>query len=127
MTTNLSGHLFERDAELARVVDALEAPAAVLVVTGEPGVGKTRLIQEALGSAAVGDRRILLGGAQRLYGPSPLAPVLEALVRTPLAGVGPLPAVCGALRALLPEIADRLPAAAEPLADAEAERERVLV
>jgi adenylate cyclase len=46
-----SGLVIGREAELARVAAYLESPSGVLAVTGEPGLGKSRLIDAARADA----------------------------------------------------------------------------
>ncbi len=115
-----------RGSEVALLVGAATAPPAVAVVEGEAGIGKTRLVSEVLSDPALGGRRVLSGHCHRLREPFPLGPLIEAL-----AGLSPDPPtmslspVAGALRAFLPELADGLPPAPEPLGDPTAERHRV--
>src|SRR5262249_15470911 len=82
----------------------------VLLVAGEPGIGKTRLLQEAAARAAGTGWCVLQGGCSRRGGQEPYAPVLGALewyirghdpihLRTTLQG-------CAWLVRLLPELAD---------------------
>jgi DNA-binding NarL/FixJ family response regulator len=98
----------------------------VVSVEGEAGVGKTRLVGEALRTTEASERRILVGRCHPIRESFPLGPVVEAVrgLGRDLAGImlGP---VAGAVRGLLPELADRLPAAPEPLDDRLAERHRV--
>jgi tetratricopeptide (TPR) repeat protein/transcriptional regulator with XRE-family HTH domain len=51
----------------------------VLLFAGEPGVGKTRLLQEAERRAGEAGWVVLMGGCQRRTGQTPYAPVLGAL------------------------------------------------
>nr|BFE37196.1 LuxR family transcriptional regulator [Actinomadura rugatobispora] len=109
--------LVERDGDLAAVVAALARPPAFVVVEGEPGAGKTRLVREALAdpSAARGQR--LFGRAWPAPEQCTLAPVFEALAsaRPPHAGrLGPL---TGVLRPVLPHLAGVLPPEPPPLGD----------
>src|SRR5438094_555019 len=53
----------------------------VLLLAGEPGIGKTRLLRAALPRAAGQGLRVLEGGCQRLGGHEPYAPLLGALQR----------------------------------------------
>ena len=53
----------------------------VLLFAGEPGIGKTRLLQAAIPPAVAAGWRVLDGGCQRRGGPEPYAPLLEALQR----------------------------------------------
>jgi DNA-binding CsgD family transcriptional regulator len=76
--------LVGRDAEMARLRAAIERaaagePAAVLVA-GEAGIGKTRLVTELLGQAAALRAVALAGGCLDVAeGVLPYAPVVEAL------------------------------------------------
>jgi DNA-binding CsgD family transcriptional regulator len=117
--------LVGRARELRALVDAATHPPSVAMVEGEAGIGKTRLIREALGHPAVRGRRVLLGGCRPLREPFPYGPVFDLLRH--LAGGLPtaLSPVCGALRAYLPELADRLPPAPELLSDLRAGRHRL--
>ncbi|MFB6891447.1 AAA family ATPase [Kitasatospora sp. NPDC056327] len=115
-----------RAAELARLTAALSRPPAVVLVEGEAGSGKSRLVAEALRAAsdrAAGDaapptgappgRAVLVGRCHPLRAPEPFGPVVDAL-RDAAALLPPptaLPPSTGALRRVLPDLADRLPAA----------------
>ncbi len=100
--------LIGRERERARLRAALESAAAgsggLLLLSGEAGVGKTRLAEEALGD---GGARLLRGAATPAG--SPYGPVVGALreylrsVPDGLDGCGPLRAQ---LAALLPELGD---------------------
>ena len=118
--------LVARDRELAQVREAASSPPALIVVEGEAGIGKSRLVREAFGAGGPGDRRALSGACHRLRDPFLLGPIVEALrcvaSESPPRGLSPL---AGALRPLLPELADILPAKLEPIGDARAERHRV--
>lgn len=102
--------LVGRARELA-AVDAMlagEAPP-VLLLTGEPGIGKTRVLREAVDRARQHGYAVLEGGCRR-GGQDAFAPVAEALAQaiasrararlaTELEG-------CGWLARLLPELAE---------------------
>lgn len=120
------GRLVERDTELAAVVDALAHPPAIVVVEGEPGVGKTRLVREALAARELSGRQMLEGEAHPVRDPYPLGPLVGALLNARLPPPRRLNPVTGALRALLPERADDLPAAPEPPHDRLSERHRTV-
>ncbi len=51
----------------------------VLLLAGEPGIGKSRLLAEAAGRAQQSGWQVLRGGCQRRGGQEPYAPLLEAL------------------------------------------------
>jgi DNA-binding CsgD family transcriptional regulator/tetratricopeptide (TPR) repeat protein len=106
---------------------ALEAavrPPAVVVVESEAGVGKSRLVEELLRCPELGGRNHYVGHSQQLSEPFPLAPLVDALRKAEpvTADLGP---VAGALRPLLPELAEHLPPPLEPLGDELAERHRL--
>lgn len=118
--------LVGRDGELRRAVGAVTAAPALVVVAGEAGIGKTRLVGELTAAAARAGRRVLAGRCHSLREPFPLGPVIEAV-----RGLGDrlgeldLSPVAGALRPFLPELAHALPPPPEPLGDRAAERHRV--
>jgi ATP/maltotriose-dependent transcriptional regulator MalT len=92
---------------------AANGDPAVVLVGGEAGVGKTRLIAEVTARCATNGMRVLYGGCVPVgEGALPYAPIVEAL-RTLLAEVG-----AGAVRELVgpswPEVARLLPALGEP-------------
>ncbi|MGW1177010.1 ATP-binding protein [Kitasatospora sp. NPDC002543] len=100
-----------RRPELDRLTEAMLHPPAVVLVEGEAGIGKSRLVAEAAAGAAAAGRRVLTGFCHPLREPLAFGPVVDAL-----RGVGPflppadrIPASAGALRPLLPDLADRLP------------------
>jgi DNA-binding CsgD family transcriptional regulator len=117
-----------REAELEQILSAVAYPPAVVLVEGEAGIGKTRLVTAVAARAELTDRLLLVGGCARIREPFPLGPVIEALrgTREQLSVSAPrLSPVTGALRPLLPEVADLLPVAPEPLNDRIGERHRV--
>ncbi len=73
-----------RDADLdalAALVDrAATGSGSCVIVTGEAGVGKTRLVTEAAARARAGGHPILLGRASPTDRESPLRPLAEALL-----------------------------------------------
>lgn len=106
--------------------EALALGPALVLIEGEAGVGKSRLIREFLAIDEVQARRPMWGSAQPLEDPFPLGPVIEALRSTEtLRFRGDLSDVCGVLAAILPELKGHLPPPPEPLGDASAERHRV--
>jgi DNA-binding CsgD family transcriptional regulator len=73
-----------RADELTRLEEALRSAGdgngTAVVVGGEAGVGKTRLIEELIARAGAEGAHVLLGGCVELGGDGlPLAPVVEAL------------------------------------------------
>jgi DNA-binding CsgD family transcriptional regulator len=115
-----------REEEAAALEDALTGPSAVVLVEGEAGIGKTRLLQEVLGRRSVRRRTILLSTCPPLRQPCTLGPVVDALrqVTGSVRGLR-LTALAGALRPLFPEWVADLPPAPEPLDDATAARHRL--
>jgi len=115
-----------RDRELQLLHDAATSTPAIVLVEGEEGIGKSRLVREALGNPALAHRRVLVGRCQRLREPFLLAPIVEAFqdlrTKLPRLLLGP---VGGALRSLLPELAPMLPEDHAPRGDYTAERHRV--
>src|SRR5205085_5325831 len=102
--------LVGRTYELALLEQHLSGQGQpALLLAGQPGIGKTRLLHAALPRAASQGLRVLEGGCQRRGGHEPYAPLLGALrrhirhaspaqQRTELAG-------CAWLVRLLPELA----------------------
>ncbi|MWA06811.1 AAA family ATPase [Actinomadura sp. LD22] len=121
----MSPVLVGRAAELAVLEDALAAAPGAVLLGGEAGLGKTRLIREFAASVAAGGRaRVLLGGCLELGSDGlPFAPfttVLRGLVRD--IGIDGVAALVprgdtGSLARLLPEFG-------EPESDAASGEER---
>lgn len=118
--------LIGRERELGLLLEAVAEPPASVMVTGEAGIGKSKLVGTLLAERRIAGRRVLLGRCHRLRDPFPLGPVIEALrgVGDALGG-GSLSPVVGALAPFLPELGCCLPEAPEPLADPRAQRHRV--
>jgi DNA-binding CsgD family transcriptional regulator len=118
--------LVERDGDLALLTAALARPPAVAVVEGEPGIGKTSLVREAIAAPALAGRQQLLGSACPTLTSCPLGPVIEALAtanRSPVRRLSPL---TGVLRTVLPDLADILPPEPPQLADPQLVRHRLV-
>ncbi len=115
-----------RDVEFAQVVSALRESGSVVLVEGEAGVGKSRLVQEFLRSSAVSPETVMFGVCPPFRDPFTLGPIVAAL-RASCPGVKglALDGLAGALRPLFPEWQDDLPPLPEPLEDAKAERHRL--
>lgn len=107
------GRLIGREHELAEMIAAWRRAAAgaggTLLVSGEPGIGKTRLVRELRARAAVAGGRVLAGECYA-DGGMPYAPVAPLLAES--AGDLDLPAaVMADLATLAPALAQRYPAA----------------
>ncbi|MFJ5864844.1 ATP-binding protein [Streptomyces parvus] len=126
-SSSAPGLLVGRSALLDGVSPELDRRPAVAVITGEAGAGKSRFVQELLRRTTTPDAATLVARCQEADTPLPFAPLVGALNRF---RSGPIPAdlppVTGALHALLPDLADRLPPAPAPLGDPRAEHHRVL-
>src|SRR3989442_9962646 len=106
-----------RQRELALVMNRYEATthgqAHVVLLAGDPGIGKTRLLEEIARRTAQDGATILRGGASEAEGMPPYLPFVEALGRyiqaTPLdllrTQIAAAPQV---LATLLPELVTRL-------------------
>lgn len=118
--------LVARDAELRLLITAVTVPPSVVVVEGEAGIGKSRLVAELLSCPELSGRRILHAWCGQIREPFPLGPVVEAL-RTRAADLAgaELSPVAGALRTLLPELAHVLPPQPEALEDRAVRRHRL--
>lgn len=114
---NVHAPLVGRRDEISALLDALESAkrghASVVLVAGEPGIGKTCLLEAFAGRATDEGAEVLRGGASEAAGMPPYLPFLEALgqhIRTTPADklraqTGELAAI---LATLLPELAARL-------------------
>lgn len=107
---------------MAALADAVKWTPSVVLVAGEAGVGKTRVIAE-LASAPPWGHEVVVRRCQPSPDPFPLGVIMDLLssCRIP---PGALPPVVGVLRPYLPEIADRLPPA--PSGGPATGRDRVL-
>ncbi|MFI6505263.1 AAA family ATPase [Nonomuraea typhae] len=103
-----------RERELLHLTALLARPPAVVLIDGEAGVGKTRLLRELAVPALAGNCHPMR---------FPFGPIVEALrnATLPIA----LNPVTGALRPLLPEFAHQLPLDPPPVQDAQVERHRL--
>ncbi|MFI7679239.1 LuxR C-terminal-related transcriptional regulator [Actinophytocola sp. NPDC049390] len=121
-----------RDDLVTRVVEAIAAGPTLVLIEGEPGIGKTRLLREVLGHPDIADRRQVVGACPPLDRPFLLSAALDGVRRlrdrlghADLRSFG-LSNLCGALLPVFPEWAGELPPAPEPLDDSAATRHRLL-
>jgi len=122
----ISPILVGREKELARLVALLATAPSVAVIEGEAGIGKSRLAAELLDEPAVAGVRVLSGSCVQIREPFPLGPIVEALRgRAPELAGAELTPVAGALRDLLPELAEVLPETPRLPDDRAAERHRL--
>ncbi|WP_406304530.1 AAA family ATPase [Streptomyces sp. NBC_00885] len=100
-----------REREGRLLSGALEDPPAVVVVEGEAGVGKTRLVREVTTGPRGRRSRVVTGFCHPLREPFPYGPVIDALRQTVpwMPPAVKMPPEAGAVAPLLPELADRLP------------------
>ncbi|WP_431045883.1 ATP-binding protein [Streptomyces sp. P1-3] len=115
-----------RQREFDLLLTALSHPPAVVLVEGEAGIGKSRLVREAVRAAA--DRRVLTGFCHPLREPFPFGPVVDALRKAGrwLPPSGRVPPTAGALAPLLPDLADRLPPPPPRPEDAHSQRHQLV-
>lgn len=108
--------LVGRDAERARIASSVarlsDGVGSVLLVAGDPGIGKTALLDELSRIGAHGDIPVVWGRCQEAQGAPPLWPWLEALraLATELDDESLVAAVqgsAGPVTQLVPEIAER--------------------
>jgi DNA-binding NarL/FixJ family response regulator len=118
--------LVGRAPELAWLRQAARYPPTLVIVEGEAGIGKTRLLREWLADPELNQTARLVGHCTGLREPFPFGCVVDALARAAAWLPGPerLSPVTGALRSLLPELADQLPPPLEPLGNRREERHR---
>jgi DNA-binding SARP family transcriptional activator/predicted ATPase len=100
--------LVGRRAEVGRLLAALDATAEqrrerVLLVSGEPGVGKSRLLEALMDAARRRGGTVLDGRSYEVEAARPYGPWVDALRRLPALAVGP--ALGPDLAPLLPELA----------------------
>ncbi|MGW4214265.1 ATP-binding protein [Lentzea sp. NPDC004789] len=99
-----------RRHELQRLLDSIRQPPAVVVVEGDAGMGKSRLVHEAATTLKSDGWRVVTGFCHPLREPLPYGPVVDALgkVRPWLPGTSLAP-TAGALAPLVPDLTDLLP------------------
>jgi DNA-binding CsgD family transcriptional regulator len=127
-----SASIVGRDIELARLDAALSVGGQMILVTGEAGIGKTRLVSEAIKDLGTARAVVLMGGCLPLAEKLPLLPIAEALrefVRAPdsslldavMAGVPPY--VVAEVGRLVPRLGK--PGQVDDVSEAEWRRERL--
>lgn len=118
--------LVGRERELASLKAALCDPSAVVLVEGEAGIGKSRLLQELLAAHTPAPERVLLAACPAVRQPFTLGPVVDAIrsATGDVARLG-LSDLAGVLRPLFPEWASVLPPTPDPPEDAAAARHRL--
>ena len=116
-----------REGDLARLAGALARRPAVVLIEGEAGIGKTRLVQELLATESSVGESVLMATCPPYLDSLTLGPIVDGIrqghrTARPSAATNPL---LGALRPLFPEWDSVLPRAPEPLEDASAARHRL--
>ncbi|WP_036969234.1 AAA family ATPase, partial [Promicromonospora kroppenstedtii] len=115
-----------RTSELESLVHKVRDTPSLVVIDGEAGVGKSRLVRELATDPALAGMPVLIGHCEQLQEPLPLAPVLDVLSHhADLVRPGDYNPIVGALAPLVPELGDRLPPPPPELADQRAARHRV--
>jgi tetratricopeptide (TPR) repeat protein len=116
------GRTLEIEILAAMAADARRGRGSVILVAGEPGIGKTRLVEEATDQAARSGMRVLWGSCwPGEGGPSfwPWIQVLRAYGRDPdsaavLSGTSPTDDVARLVPELFPEAAEPVEQALDP-------------
>ena len=118
--------LVGRAREMAALADALAKQPAAILVEGEAGVGKSRLVGEALAADPNLRQRCLVAECPPIREPFTLGPVIEAIRQhVDELDARPLSGLAGALRPLFPEWAALLPELPDELVDVRAARHRL--
>jgi DNA-binding CsgD family transcriptional regulator/tetratricopeptide (TPR) repeat protein len=118
--------LVGREREFRMLREALSAPAAFVLVEGEAGIGKSRLLIEFLAARDTTRGRALVATCPPFRRPHTLGPLVDAIrLATERVSQLRLSPLAGALRPLFPEWADDLPPAPEPADDPTAVRHRL--
>ncbi|MER5639063.1 AAA family ATPase [Kitasatospora sp. NPDC002227] len=102
--------LVGRARELELLLAAARRPPATVLVEGEAGIGKSRLVREAAARLAREGHCVLTGHCHPLREPLPYGPLVDALQKAgPWLPAEGLPVAAAPLARLLPSLADRLP------------------
>ena len=127
------GRFVGRQREQAQLVRALQAArlghGSLFLVTGEPGIGKTRLVEELTEHARAGGMQVAWGPAWEAGGAPAFWPWIQALraISDQLAPETVVRAVANGnehLAAWIPTLAERLPSRGERAADTTSEQAR---
>ena len=130
VTFSFAGRSAERETLIAAWKEAAEGSRRIVLVSGEPGIGKTRLVSEVVRFAHDQGATVLWGRCDEELG-VPYGPFAEALrqyvaavpTERLAAELGPLG---GELTRVLPELDARVPGLAPPVqTEAETERHRL--
>ncbi|WP_433334345.1 ATP-binding protein [Spirillospora sp. CA-294931] len=116
--------LIGRGPELETLTTAAAGSPSVMLVEGEAGVGKSRLVSELVTTLRARSVWVAMGYCQPLREPFPYGVIFECL-RSCGDHLGDLSPVTGALRPYLPELAELLPPAPEQLGDPAADRHQM--
>uniref|UniRef100_UPI003F494BA5 helix-turn-helix transcriptional regulator n=1 Tax=Actinomadura sp. CA-154981 TaxID=3240037 RepID=UPI003F494BA5 len=116
-----------RDGDLSALRSALDVPPALVMIEGEAGVGKSRLLREFLAAPRERRGRALLAVCPPFRVPLTLGPIVDAVREAGVENVSglALSGLAGGLRSLFPEWSDELPAPLEPAEDALSARHRL--
>lgn len=101
-----------RDAELAELLRVVAQPPSVAVVEGEPGVGRSRLLEELAAHPGIASRVLWSARCGSFVRPCRLAPLVDALLGAndvAAAHAATFSPVTGVLRRLIPEWSPWLP------------------
>lgn len=118
-----------RQRELDLLLAALRHPPAIVLIEGEAGIGKSRLVREAAAALTETDGCMLTGCCHPLREPVPFGPVIDAFRKAGrlLPRREAIPRTVGALAPLLPDLADRLPPPPPFTSDSGADRYRMML
>ncbi len=115
-----------REGERSLLLHATLSRPSLILVEGVAGVGKSALVRETLAAPELRSACVLVGHCHPLREPFSLGPVIEALCGLDRERLHrPLSPVVGALRPVLPELEDVLPAQPASTGDPRAERHQI--
>lgn len=129
----LEGPLWGRKSEFKRLKECFQqarrGQAQIILVEGEEGIGKTRLIQEWLYWASMQGAIVLVSGAYKAGGRLPYQPIIELLRRHMEAENAPEDLLTDVwlteISRLLPELRERYPDLPSPVNDASTTKNRL--